>query len=333
MPSSEGGSRNPGSRGDGKPPAAVLIVDDSPTIRILLRDELEKEGYRVVEAEDGDVAMTVAVRERPNLVICDINMPKVNGWEFCWNLRKHEDLRYIPFIFLTDRYGVSDRMRGLSIGAEDYITKPFDARDLIQRLDDVLTKRRSERRAAVTGTEASLMGKIQQFPLPDVLQNINRNGTTGLLEVKQGLKKGQFHLKNGEVINATLGPHSGKKAFFRLLGWEKGIFEFREQDTGVEAAFGVSTIRLILEGLKEHDEVRRYQERLPEADRELVLVGVDPDQAQGAYPAPIRSLFDLIRKHGVLRAVLDASPLDDLKIYRAVALLMESGVLKEKGGG
>lgn len=327
------GRPGPGNGGGDRPNHSVLVVDDSPTIRVLLRDKLEAEGYRVVEAEDGDIALEVALRERPDLIICDINMPKVDGWEFCWNLRKQQDLRFVPFIFLTDRYGVSDRMRGLSIGAEDYITKPFDVRDLIQRLDEVFLKRREVRSEPVREAEASLMGKVQQFPLPDVLQNINRNGSTGILEVKRGTRTGRIHIRKGEVINSTLGAHSGKKAFNRLIAWEEGIFEFREEDPGEEILLQESTIRLILDGLKQQDEIRRLQESLPPGDAQIALVGVTPEDVAAGYPPAILSLFDLIRKHGVLRAVVDASPLDDLKIYQAVALLIDSGVLRLKGGG
>ncbi|MCZ6689299.1 MAG: response regulator [Planctomycetota bacterium] len=323
----------PGEETESSQPTSILVVDDSVTIRALLKDALEKDGYRVVEAEDGEDGMHVALRERPDLIIADINMPKVNGWEFCWNLRKHDELRHVPFIFLTDRYGVSDRMRGLSVGAEDYITKPFDARDLIHRMHDVFKRDREEHKTTPKEAEASLMGKVQQFPLPDVLQNINRAGGTGILEVRRGSKTGRFHIRQGDVINSSLEKLRGRKAFFRLIVWEEGIFEFREQEPEIEEVFEESTIRLILDGLKQQDEMRLLQERLPGGDAVLTLVGVDDEGADEKYPPAIRALFDLIRQYGILCDVVDASPLDDIKIYRAVALLIESGVLRTRDGG
>ena len=313
---------------------SVLVVDDSLTIRTLLKDELEKAGYLVAEAQDGEVALAVALEKRPDLIIADINMPRVDGWEFCWNLRKRDELRDTPFIFLTDRYGVSDRVRGLSIGAEDYITKPFDVSDLLDRMEQVFEKAEEEDEGppTVKMPEASLMGRVQQFPLPDVLQNIHRQGQSGTLEVRKGLQSGRIFIRKGEAVGAELGPHSGKKAFFRVIGWTDGYFEFREGDPGVEMSLGESTIHLILDGVKQLDEIKRMQDDCLPEGAELNLTGVESEGAAALFPPQVSQLFGLIQEHRVLERVVDASPLDDYKVYSALALLIGSGVLQAKGG-
>ncbi len=320
------------SRGDGR---SVLVVDDSTTIRTLLKDELEKAGYRVAEAEDGEVALEVAMRERPDLIIADINMPRVDGWEFCWNLRKREELRDTPFIFLTDRYGVTDRVRGLSIGAEDYITKPFDVSDLLDRMEQVFgrdTNEDSPPTEVVRQPEASLMGRVQQFPLPDVLQNIHRQGQSGVLEVRKGLQSGKIFLRKGEAVHAELGSHVGKKAFYRVISWSDGYFEFREGEPNVEEAFEESTIHLILDGVKQVDEIRRMQEDILPDGAELEIIGVENEGAAALFPPQVSSLFALIREHVEVTRIVDASPLDDYKVFSALCLLIGSGVVQTKGG-
>ena len=330
MPGGSGTSAQ--ERGAGR---SILVVDDSPTIRTLLKDELEKAGYRVSEAEDGEIALDVALEHRPDLIIADINMPRVDGWEFCWNLRKRDELRTTPFIFLTDRYGVSDRVRGLSIGAEDYITKPFHVSDLLDRMDQVFQKEGPDGDAGPETEimpEASLMGRVQQFPLPDVLQNIHRQGQSGVLEVRKGLDAGKIYIRKGEAVEAELGPRTGKKAFFRVIGWTDGFFEFREGEPKVDMAFGESTIHLILDGVKQQDEIRRMQEDILPEDAELEIIGVENEGAAALFPPQVSSLFALIKEFRVVSRVVDASPLDDYKVYSALALLIGSGIVQTKGG-
>jgi CheY-like chemotaxis protein len=284
-----------------------------------------------VEAHDGDVALDVAIREHPDLIIADINMPRVDGWEFCWNLRKRPEVREIPFIFLTDRYGVSDRVRGLGVGAEDYITKPFEAEDLLARIDAVFAKRKEEGpEPVVEAVEASLMGRVHQFPLPDVLQNINRQGQSGVLEVRKGTETGRIYIREGEAINASLGQHQGKKAFYRIIGWDEGVFEFREEEADVDVIFQESTIRLILDGVKQLDEIRRLEGEMFPEDAELILTGLESGAAASHFPPQVSSLFELIKEHSALQDVVDASPLDDYKIYSALALLIGSGIVEAR---
>jgi hypothetical protein len=169
-----------------------------------------------------------------------------------------------------------------------------------------------------------------------VLQNINRQGQSGVLEVRKGLEVGRIHIRDGEAINASLGEHGGKKAFYRIIGWDEGVFQFREEDAGVETVFQESTIRLILDGVKQLDEIRRLEGELFPEDAELFLTGLESGSAASHFPPQVSSLFELIREHSLLQEVVDASPLDDYKIYSALALLIGSGIVEARsrtGGG
>jgi DNA-binding response OmpR family regulator len=121
----------------------ILVVDDEPKIVKLTRDYLEKDGYRVVSAADGPAALAAARRERPDLVVLDLMLPGIDGWEVCRILR-HES--GVPIIMLTARAEESDQVVGLELGADDYVTKPFSPRTLLARVRAVL--RRSQGRTA-----------------------------------------------------------------------------------------------------------------------------------------------------------------------------------------
>jgi DNA-binding response OmpR family regulator len=118
----------------------VLVVDDDPVIMRLLEVNFEMEGYRVVTATDGAVALERIENERPDLVVCDIMMPVVNGLEVVERLRNSDDegLRALPVILLSAKAQASEVQKGLDVGADDYITKPFDPLELIERVQALL---------------------------------------------------------------------------------------------------------------------------------------------------------------------------------------------------
>ena len=118
----------------------VLIAEDDGAIITLLRYNLEREGYRVLEAQDGEEALLVAAEEQPDLVVLDWMLPQLSGIEVCRRLRGRQETRNVPIIMLTARGEESDRIRGLDTGADDYLTKPFSMTELLARLRAVLRR-------------------------------------------------------------------------------------------------------------------------------------------------------------------------------------------------
>ena len=121
---------------------SVLVVDDDPVILRLLQVNFELEGIGVVTAVDGDEGLKLAQSDPPDLVISDIMMPRVNGLELLAALRSSPDTASMPVILLSAKAQVADVQRGLELGADDYVTKPFDPLELIDRVYKVLAKSR-----------------------------------------------------------------------------------------------------------------------------------------------------------------------------------------------
>jgi DNA-binding response OmpR family regulator len=119
----------------------ILVVDDEPKITRLARDYLEKNGYRVTIAADGQTALTAARRERPDLIVLDLMLPKLDGREVCKILRRESA---VPIIMLTALAEDVDQITGLEIGADDYITKPFSPRALVARVRALLRRSKGE---------------------------------------------------------------------------------------------------------------------------------------------------------------------------------------------
>ena len=116
----------------------VLVVDDDPVIMRLLEVNFEMEGYTVLTAVDGEQALERIRADGPDLVVCDIMMPKVNGLEVVERLRADEATKGIPVILLSAKAQASEVQKGLDAGADDYITKPFDPLELIERVQALL---------------------------------------------------------------------------------------------------------------------------------------------------------------------------------------------------
>ena len=121
---------------------SVLVVEDEQAILQLVRYNLEREGFRVRAAEDGEQALTMIAEETPDLVILDWMLPTVSGLEVCRRLRRARETRAVPVIMLTARAHEEDRVRGLDSGADDYVSKPFSPSELVARVRAVLRRTR-----------------------------------------------------------------------------------------------------------------------------------------------------------------------------------------------
>ena len=110
----------------------VLVVDDSPTIRKIVEIALKREGVEVVSASSGVIALAAIANTPPQLILLDIMLPKVNGYQLCQIIRRNPTYKHIPVVMLSGKDGVFDKMRGKLVGATEYITKPFEPRDLLR---------------------------------------------------------------------------------------------------------------------------------------------------------------------------------------------------------
>jgi two-component system alkaline phosphatase synthesis response regulator PhoP len=116
----------------------ILIADDEPNILISLEFLMKREGYEVVLARDGQEAMDAIVRERPALVLLDVMMPIKTGFDVCYEVRAHEAVRDTLIVMLTAKGRDTDVAKGLALGANAYMTKPFSTKELVQKVRDLL---------------------------------------------------------------------------------------------------------------------------------------------------------------------------------------------------
>jgi len=140
----------------------VLVIEDDRNTATLVALYLKREGFRVLTAGDGEAGLSLAERHRPNLVILDLMLPKADGWEVCRRLRQKSE---VPIIMLTARAEEIDRVSGLTLGADDYMVKPFSPRELVARVRTVLRRTRRPAAAAppAAGFEVDDERKLIRF--------------------------------------------------------------------------------------------------------------------------------------------------------------------------
>jgi DNA-binding response OmpR family regulator len=124
--------------------ARILLVEDEPSMRMALTDILESEGYRVKTAVDGEAGLQQAVEQRPDVILLDVMLPKLDGFALCAELRRLETVT--PVLMLTAKGQVQDRVMGLDSGADDYLVKPFSTEELLARVRALLRRRTTARR-------------------------------------------------------------------------------------------------------------------------------------------------------------------------------------------
>lgn len=130
----------------------VLVVDDSPTVRKIVQLTLQRERIHVVTAGDGLSALAAVADEQPDLILLDIMLPKMDGYNICQVVRRNLAYRDLPIIMLSGKDGLFDKMRGKLAGSTEYMTKPFDSAELVQtvrrHLDSAAVRERAAQRAA-----------------------------------------------------------------------------------------------------------------------------------------------------------------------------------------
>ncbi|MEM7052700.1 MAG: response regulator transcription factor [Acidobacteriota bacterium] len=147
------------SQAGGKPEVRhLLIIEDEADLAMMLRDRLEAEGFRVSEARSGEIGLELAAADPPDLVLLDLMLPGANGFEVCKALRRQRATT--PIIMLTARGELSDRVLGLQLGADDYLTKPFEGLELVARIEALLRRVELDRQSA-SEPEIERFGEVE----------------------------------------------------------------------------------------------------------------------------------------------------------------------------
>jgi CheY-like chemotaxis protein len=242
----------------------VLIADEDAAFRKYLAMPLAAQGFTIYEAADGSAAWQLAVQNRPWMILADISMPEVDGFEFCRRVRSHPLLARMPLLFISGSDKYKERYRALQIGADDFLSKNLPIRELLMRIQLLMTRYSDlsafgEDKAGTTEVAGAFQGRIEVFGAPALLQMCAQGRLTGLFtalaedEAKTAVVIG---FREGDIISARADETSGTGAVYAFLGWERGSFKFAPGDPGRGQPLAQSVEHLLLEGCRVLDESR-----------------------------------------------------------------------------
>ena len=210
-------------------PSRILIAEDDPATLDLIARALGKRGYQLEKAEDGRKALLLACEHTPDLVISDVMMPRMDGWEFVRSLRARPETAFTPVVFLTALDSAEHRLYGFNLGADDYIPKPFSPRELDERVLELLKRAGGvkDRAREAVASDGGVWGHLDEFGLSALLTMLEAQKKTGLLELHRGGETACLYFREGRLVGATLGGNpelSGMACFYRVMSWSDGAF-------------------------------------------------------------------------------------------------------------
>ena len=307
----------------------LLLVDADPRSVRVLEVSLKKAGYSVTTASDGADALSKIEFSIPDLILTDTRLPRLDGYELVRRLKEHAEFAQLPVVFLTSQKSVEDKVRGLELGVEDYLTKPIFVRELIARVNLLLARRTQEKMATSmpTSRRTRLSGSLEDMGVVDLLQTFEVSRKSGIARINDGRREARVYFRDGKVVDAELGQLRGEEAVYRSLIWISGTFEVEFCPVSREDIIPTSTQGLLMEGMRRVDEWGRLLEQLPslktifEVDHEQLVERLNeiPDELNG-----ILRLFDGKR---TLIHVVDESPFEDLSTLSTITKLYFEGLL------
>ena len=296
----------------------------------VLEVSLKQAGYTITSARDGLDAIAKLEQSEPHLVITDTRLPRLDGYGLVRKMKENASWARIPVVFLTGQKSVEDKIRGLELGVEDYLTKPIFVRELLARVHVLLARRAQEQltqaRSTLSGSN-KFSGSSDDMSLVDLLQTFEMARKSGTLRLTSGANTLQIFVREGKIIDAELGSLRGEEAVYRGLVWPRSEFEVEFGVVSREDVVGTTTESILMEGLRRVDEWSRLSEQLPPLETVFVL---DPLQLQERLPEVPEELNGILRLFDGRRRifdVVDESPFDDLSTLATISKLFFEGLL------
>jgi len=236
----------------------LLVAEDNPMVRGLVARGLEP-FCQVLLAADGADALLRVIDEPPDIIICDYNMPGLNGRQLFEKLRGREATRHIPFLFMASRTDIEERLRPLVDGAEDFIAKPFLLKDLVRSAKKVIDRLHLEKLQQHASRPGVIQGRLEEMSMTDLLQSLEMGQKSCRLQVQKGSERAELYFAAGQCRDARSGDLQGDEAVLKVVLWTEGEFEidFNAAHSSTATTTTRSTTGLLMEAMRLMDEANR----------------------------------------------------------------------------
>lgn len=305
----------------------LLIVDGDARNRRVLEVSLRKAGFSITAAESAEEALEFLEHAAPDLIISDTRLPKDDGFALCTKIKGDARWKSIPFLFLTSEKSVEDKVRGLELGVEDYLTKPIYIKEITTRVTMLLQRKQHERLERRDPARTKFTGRLADMAVVDLLQTIEISRKSGVIHFGTELGEAQVWFREGAVVDAQMGRLQGEAAIYRLLSLGDGDFELEFKAVNRSQVITSNTQALLMEGMRRVDEWGRLMEQLPPLDSVLAL---DSSLAEGRKADLSAEQQAMLRRFDGKRSIIDVvddSGLDDLDSLNAISQFFFEGLL------
>lgn len=327
--------------------ARILIVDDDPDNRAMIGHFLGNWGYTVDYANNGKLALEKVRASAPQLVLLDLEMPEMDGFETCERLKADPATEWIPVVIFTGLEKLPHRLRGFRDGADDYIVKSAQPEELRSRIELVLRRARKYSELsttsdsdpdapAVEGDSPDAVAEIQPEPppslsleetsFPEAMQLALAQSPSATLRFQDGDRRGSVHLANGEIVEATTDTETGEDAFYALALWNSGTIEI-EAPAETARTIHTPTRSLLVEASRRNDAWRMISSKVPSFElvpRTIPFSGSPSIRLTKSDWAVMR-LADGSRS---ISAIVDELETDIFEAGRVVFSLLTVGVIR-----
>lgn len=306
---------------------SLLLVDaDSKSLR-MLEVSLRKAGFSVTTAVHADDAREKLAHNSPDLIISDTKLPGgESGFAFVGKLKKAPETASIPIIFLSSETALEQKVAGLELGVEDYLTKPIYMKEVLTRVRVLLDKREKqtlERRERTS----SFSGLLGDMGLVDLMQTVENGRKTGRLLVENRGLRGHVSFREGKVCDAKIRRLTGERAFYRILVWNEGAFSMDFGPHDDADVIELSTQGLLMEGMRRVDEWGRLLEQLPPLEHRFEVDSGELVERLSEVPDEVNALLRLIDGRRTLLEVLDETDFGDLEALEIASKLYFEGLI------
>lgn len=309
----------------------LLLVDGDARHLRVLEVSLRKAGFSITSAESAAQALQYLAHSEPDLIISDTKLVDGDGFELCRAVKGDARWGTIPFIFLTSATELDDKVRGLELGVEDYLTKPIYVKEVTTRVK-MLLQRKQQERLGRKDARTKFSGLLADMAIVDLLQTIEISRKSGTIEFDTDLGVATVWFRDGRVIDAKMGVLEAAAAVYRLLGINEGTFEVEFKTINRLPVIEESTQSLLMEGMRRVDEWVRLQEGLPPLDHVLTvdsqLLG-EREEPLAPRDAGLLQRFDGRR---TIIEIVDDTGFDDLEALGAISGLYFEGLLTDEMG-
>ncbi|HXH67693.1 MAG TPA: response regulator [Candidatus Limnocylindrales bacterium] len=236
----------------------LLLADDNPLMRDLVSKSLEP-FCEVMIANDGGDALLKVIDEPPDVILCDYKMPGLDGRQLFEKLRGREATRHIPFLFMASRTDIEEKLRPMVDGVEDFIAKPFLAKDLVRMAKKIVDRLHLEKLQKQASRPGVIQGRLEEMSMIDLMQSLEMGQKSCRLLVKKAGETGELYFASGQCRDAKIGALVGDEAVYKVLLWTDGEFEidFNAANASTNTTTTRNTTGLLMEAMRLMDEASR----------------------------------------------------------------------------